>query len=141
MHRKVVALYYLAVKGGDKDKALTRNEVGKYATAAFGTECYENSVFFLATTSYPTSPRSRYMVHCKYVQGQAPEGYEFIDEEEEYIVASNGRSGSWQPYQPGQSEQQPDNPPQKIPVKRKTKKKSKMQEVIQQDNGGDMEDI
>ena len=31
----------------------------------------------------------------------APDGYEFIDEEEEYVVSEDGRTGSWQPYVPG----------------------------------------
>jgi len=37
--------------------------------------------------------------HEASLQGSAPEGYSFVDEEEEYVVASNGRSGSWQPVQ------------------------------------------
>lgn len=74
------------------------------------------------------------------MQGQAPEGYEFIDEEEEYVIAPNGRSGSWQPYQPGRSDPQPVNLPQKKPVKRKQKKKGEAQAANEQD-GGDMEDI
>ena len=63
-----------------------------------------------------------------YLQGKAPEGYEFIDEEEEYVVAPNGRSGSWQPYQPGRTAEQPVIAPQKKPAKRKQKKKAETQD-------------
>lgn len=74
------------------------------------------------------------------MQGQAPEGYEFIDEEEEYVLAANGRSGSWQPYQPKPSQaEQPISPPQKKPAKRKPKKKSEVLEPAAQD--GSMEEI
>ena len=77
--------------------------------------------------------------NVRFWQGQAPEGYEFIDEEEEYIVAANGRSGSWQPVKPNQpSQAEPTaSAPQKKPIKRKTKKKAEGQE------GGskDMEEI
>lgn len=76
-------------------------------------------------------------LHCKSascLQGKAPEGYEFIDEEEEYVIAANGRSGSWQPYQPGQAEQAAVAPPQKKPTKRKSKKKAEAQEAGKQDD-------
>ena len=75
------------------------------------------------------------------LQGQAPEGYEFLDEEEEYVVAPNGRSGSWQPVKPNEARQaeQPANAPQKKPSKRKTKKKAEAD--IQEGGAKDMEEI
>jgi len=60
----------------------------------------------------------------KIISGSAPEGYSFVDEEEEYVVASNGRSGSWQPVQAGRTEQAPPSDPQKK-VKRKYTKRAK----------------
>ena len=56
------------------------------------------------------------------LQGQAPEGYEFIDEEEEYMVSEDGRSGSWQPYQPGRFNPVQGDGQQKKGTKRKSKK-------------------
>lgn len=54
----------------------------------------------------------------------APEGYEFVDEEEEYIVSKDGKSGSWQPYHPGRIVPTSDAPSKKA-SKRQSKKKGK----------------
>lgn len=63
-----------------------------------------------------------------FTQGVAPEGYQFIDEEEEYIVAEDGRSGSWQPYVPGRVAEA-ELAGKKAAAKRRSKKKGETTEA------------